>query len=135
MSNVEKYENLLNMLMDFNKSIRFAAVSNNKGEILWHSQREGVKNIVPYEETKQTLLRAIHAWKENLKITDNVGSGLYSITSYEKIKRISIPLDDGNTLFISINNDPPSKTKTKSYGHVAEMGKILSIVDFIKSKK
>jgi len=132
---VEKYEQLLNMLMDFNKRVRFGAVCNSQGELLWHSQREGVKNIVPHEETKQTILRAIDSWKENFKITDNIGSGLYSITSYEKIKRITIPLDDGNTLFISINNEPPSKTKTKSYGHLAEMGEILSIVDFIKSKK
>ena len=121
--------------MDFNKRVRFGAVCNSQGELLWHSQREGVKNIVPHEETKQTILRAIDSWKENFKITDNIGSGLYSITSYEKIKRITIPLDDGNTLFISINNEPPSKTKTKSYGHLAEMGEILSIVDFIKSKK
>ena len=88
-----------------------------------------------YEETKRTLLRTIPAWEENMEVTNNVGSGLYSITSYEKIKRISIPLDDGNMLFISINNDLHSKTKTKSYGHVADMGKILSIVDFVKSKK
>jgi hypothetical protein len=44
-------------------------------------------------------------------------------------------LDDGNMLFLSINNENPSKTKTKSYGNVAEMGKILSVVDFVKSKK
>jgi hypothetical protein len=132
---MEKYEQLLNMLMDFNKLIRFGAVCNPKGEILWHTQREGVKNIVPYEDTKQTILRAIDAWKENSRIKDHVGTGLYSITSYETIKRISVPLDDGDMLFISINNEPPSKTKTKSYGHIAEMGNILSIVDFIKSKK
>jgi len=132
---MEKYEILLNMLMDFDKSIRFAAISDNKGEILWHSQREGTKNIVPYEETKQTLFRVIRAWEGNHKIMDDVGSGLYSITSYEKIKRISIPLNDENMLFVSMNNNLPSKSKAKSYGHVAEMGKILSIVDFIKSKK
>ena len=132
---MEKHENLLNMLMDFNKSIRFAAIYDKKGQILWHSQREGVKNIVPYEDTKQTLLRTIPAWEENLKITNDVGSGLYSITSYEKIKRISIPLDDEKLLFISINNELSSQTKTKNYGHVAEMGKILSIIDFVKSKK
>ena len=132
---MEKHEKLLNMLMDFNKSIRFAAIYDKKGQILWHSQREGIKNIVPYEETKQTLLRTIPAWKENMKVTKDVGSGLYSITSYEKIKRISIPLDDEKMLFISINNELSSQTKTKNYGHVAEMGKILSIVDFVKSKK
>ncbi|MGH1567053.1 MAG: hypothetical protein ACRBB5_06510 [Nitrosopumilus sp.] len=88
-----------------------------------------------YEETKRTLLHTIPAWEENMEVTNNVESGLYSITSYEKIKRISIPLDDEKMLFISINNELSSQTKTKNYGHVAEMGKILSIVDFVKSKK
>ena len=132
---MEKYEKLLNMLMDFNKSIRFAAVSDDKGEILWHSQRDGIRNIVPYEDTKQTILRAINAWKENFRVKEYAGSGLYSISSYEKIKRITVPLGDGSTLFLTLNNDPLTKAKTKSYGHIAEMGKILSIVDFIKSQK
>ena len=121
--------------MDFNESVRFAAVSNNKGEILWHSQRDGVRNIVPYEETKQTILRTINAWKENFRVKEYAGSGLYSISSYEKIKRITVPLGDENTLFFTLNNDSLTKTKTKSYGQIAEMGKILSIVDFIKSQK
>lgn len=132
---MEKYEQLLNMLMDFNKTVRFGAVCNSKGEILWQSQRDGIKNIVPFEETKKTILREIESWKENFKVADIVGNGLYSITSYEKIKRITIPLDEGNTLFISLNNEFNDKAKTKSYGRLAEMGEILSIVDFIKSKK
>ena len=131
---MEKYEKLLNMLMDFNKSVRFAAVANSNGDILWHSQRDGIKNIVPYEETKQTILRVINAWNENGRIQSHVGNGLYSISSYEKIKRISIPLDDGNTLFMTLNNDPLTKGKTKNYGQLAEMGKIMSIVDFIKAQ-
>ncbi|WP_420545894.1 hypothetical protein [Nitrosopumilus sp.] len=132
---MEKYEKLLNMLMDFNNSIRFAAVSNSQGEILWHSQREGIRNIVPFEETKQTIMRSINAWNENFRVKEHVGSGLYSISSYEKIKRITVPLGNGDILFVTVNNDPLTKTKTKSYGHIAEMGKILSIVDFIKSQK
>jgi len=121
--------------MDFNESIRFAAVCNKKGEILWNSQRKGMKNIVPLEETKLTISRAIEAWEENFRITDIVGSGLYTIASYEKIKRITIPLADDNLLFISVNNKPMTSLKGKSYGHLAEMGEILSIVDFIKAKK
>ena len=120
--------------MDFNESVRFAAVSNKNGEILWHSQREGLKNIVPLEETKQTIKRAIEGWEENLAIKNNVGDGLYTIASYEKIKRITVPLDSENVLFLTMNNDPLKKSKTKSYGHIAHMGDILSIVDFIKSK-
>lgn len=128
---MEKYEQLLNMLMDFNNSIRFAAVCNSKGEILWHSQRTGIKNIIPLIDTKKTLLRAVNAWQERSKITDIVGRGLYVIAAYEKIKRITIPLENGNLLFISVGNTPLKTSKGKSYGHLVEMGKIMSIVDFV----
>jgi len=124
------------MLMDFNDSIRFAAVCNTNGDIVWTSQREGIKNIVSLDETKQTMMRAIEAWAQNSNLKGHVGSGLYSITSYEKIKRITVPLDDdGKILFISVNNSSTKNSKTKSYGQIADMGKILSIVDFVKSER
>ena len=128
---MEQYEKLLDMLMDFNESIRFAAICNSSGEILWNSQRSGIKNLIPLADTKKTLLRAVGAWKERSKVTDKVGSGLYVIAAYEKIKRITIPLDKGNLLFISVGNTPLKSSKGKSYGHLVEMGKIMSIVDFV----
>ncbi|NND86732.1 MAG: hypothetical protein HKM23_05320 [Nitrosopumilus sp.] len=124
--------------MDFNEDIRYAAVSDSNGQILWNSQRTGLKNLVPIEETKQTLMRALNAWKENANVKNYIGSGRYSISSYEKIKRITIPLDNGKLLFCTLSNTPLSKATTgrkKSYGHLVDMGKILSIVDFIKSQK
>lgn len=134
---MDKYEKLLNMLMDFNENIRYAAVADSDGQILWNSQRTGLKNIVSPEETKQTIRRALQGWKENTTVKNYLGSGLYSISSYEKIKRISIPLDGGKMLFCTINNEPLVKSSDgkKRYGNIAEMGKILSIVDFIKSQK
>jgi hypothetical protein len=128
---VDKYEQLLNMLMDFNDSIRFAAICDSKGDILWNSQRAGIKNLIPLADTKKTLQRAIGAWQERSKITDKVGRGLYVIAAYEKIKRITIPLDKGNLLFISVGNTPLKTSRGKSYGHLVEMGKIMSIVDFV----
>ena len=101
---MEKYEQLLNMLMDFNDSVRFAAVSDSNGTLLWNSQRGGVSNIVPIEKTKATMSRSRGEWDEAASTADDMGNGLYSITSYAKIKRITIPLSDGNMLFISVNN-------------------------------
>jgi len=119
--------------MDFNESIRFAAVCSSQGEILWHSQRTGIRNMVPLADTKKTILRAVNAWQERAKVTGIVGRGLYVIAAYEKIKRITIPLDKGNLLFISVGNTPLKTSKGKSYGHLVEMGKIMSIVDFVNS--
>ena len=131
---MEKYEQLLNMLMDFNESVRFAAVSDGNGQLLWNSQRDGVSNIVPIEKTKSTMSRSRSEWDEYASSSENIGNGLYSITSYSKIKRITIPLYDGKMLFISVNNKPMKNAKNTSYGHLVEMGEILSIVEFVESK-
>ena len=61
---MEKYEQLLNMLMDFNESVRFAAVSDGSGNLLWNSQRDGVSNIVPIEKTKATMSRSRGEWDD-----------------------------------------------------------------------
>jgi len=131
---MEKYEQLLNMLMDFNESVRFAAVSDADGQLLWNSQRNGVSNIVPMEKTKTTMSRSRSEWDDYASSAEHIGNGMYSITSYAKIKRITIPLPDGKMLFISVNNKPMKNVKNTSYGHLVQMGEILSIVEFVESQ-
>jgi len=131
---MDKYEQLLNMIMDFNESVRFAAVSDGSGQLLWNSQRNGVSNIVPIEKTKNTMSRSRSEWDNYSSAVEHIGNGMYSITSYAKIKRITIPLSDGNMLFISVSNKPMKNAKNTSYGHLVEMGEILSIVEFVESK-
>ena len=131
---MEKYEQLLNMLMDFNESVRFAAVSDAAGQLLWNSQRNGVSNIVPMEKTKTTMSRSRSEWDDYASSAEHIGNGMYSITSYAKIKRITIPLPDGKMLFISVNNKPMKNVKNTSYGHLVQMGEILSIVEFVESQ-
>ena len=83
-------------------------------------------------------MRALHAWDENARVKNYIGNGMYTIASYEKIKRITVPLGNGKMLYCTLTNEPLKKSligHKKSYGHLADMGKILSIVDFIKSQK
>jgi len=130
-----RYEKLLDMLMDFNNSIRFAAISNTTGDIFWHSKRNDAKILVPLSETKKTLRREASDWVDRCKLEerDNLGRAMYHITSFEKIKRITIPIDAFHLLFVSVDNEPLKKTKKKSYGRLVEMGKIMSIVDFVNT--
>jgi len=128
-ANMEKHEKLLNMLMDFNPLVRFTAVCSQDGEIKWSSQRDEVTNIIPIEDTKASIQRASVSWKARGDLSENgTGRGMYTITAYEKIKRITIPLDDDNILFISTDNAPKNE---KDYGRLVGMGEIMSIVDFI----
>ncbi len=131
--NMEKHEKLLNMLMDFNPLVRFTAVCSQDGEIEWSSQRDNVTNIIPLEETKISIKRAADSWKARKELSKNgTGRGMYTITAYEKIKRITIPLDDDHILFISTDNTPKGD---KDYGRLVGMGDIMSIVDFINKNE
>ena len=90
-TNMEKYEKLLNMLMDFNPLVRFTAVCSRDGEIEWSSQRDNITKIIPLEDTKVSMKRAADSWNARKELSKNgAGAGMYTITAYEKIKIITI---------------------------------------------
>jgi len=121
--------------MEFNPLIRFSAVCTNDGEIEWHSQRDNIANIIPLEETKASIKRIAESWKARGDLSGHgTGRGMYNITAFEKIKRITIPLDEEHILFISTDNTPV-KDQKGSYGKLVGMGQIMSIVDFINENK
>ena len=47
------------MLMDFNDDIRFAAICDKNGEILWNTKRNNVKPLVPMADTKKNSSKSI----------------------------------------------------------------------------
>ena len=132
---MSRYEKVLNMLMDFDENIRLAVISNTKGEILWSSKRTSNTLQVPLAETKRALKRESDDWIDRCKAADRVplGQPLYHITSFEKTKRVTLPIDAFHMLFLSVDNTPMKNSKKQSYGKLVEMGRILSIVDFVNT--
>ncbi len=74
------------------------------GKILAQHSRKGVVNLIPIEETKKHLQRAVNSWKQRFELEESAGKGLYAIAIYEKIKRITIPIGRENLLFLTIEN-------------------------------
>lgn len=130
-----RYEKLLNMLMDFDSTINFSAISDTTGQILWNSKRSDVKVPLPLAQTKKILIRESNDWVDRCKAQDrtNLGRAMYHITSFKNYKLITIPVDAFHLLFITVTNEPLTKSKKKSYGKLVEMGKIMSIVDFVNT--
>ena len=111
---MENYKELLEALMISNKNVRFSAICTLKGEMLFQKRREDIKSLFTLDETKSQLEKTIDSWKSRGDIKDKIGKPLYSITSYEKIKRITIPIDEEYLLFISMdNNDKESEKFSK----------------------
>ena len=110
---------LVSMIMEGIKYARFAAISDQDGNILWNSKRNEVDNILTLEETKASLKRSIQTWRERDKFTEKIGRGKYAIVGYEKIKRITVPLKNGHMLFVSVEGEKPEY-----------IGDIMKIVEY-----
>ena len=123
------------MLMDYEPTVLLTAISDTSGNILWNTIRDESKVQIPLPEIKKSLVRESNDWITRCKIedSDNLGRAMYHIASFEKIKQVTIPLDAFHLLMIYVDNIPLKKTKTKSYGRYVQMGKIMSIVDFVNT--
>jgi len=102
---------LVSMLMEANKYVRYAAICDNEGKILWNCYRNGVQNILTLEETKSTLKRALDTWKTRDELSAKIGKGRFAIVGYDKIKRITVPLKNDHMLFLSVEGDKPEYIK------------------------
>lgn len=102
---------LVSMMMEANQYVRFAAICDPSGQILWSSHRNNSDNILTLEETKASLKRALNTWKERDELSAKIGKGKFAIVGYDKIKRITVPLKNDHMLFLSVEGDKPEYIK------------------------
>ncbi|MFQ5573216.1 MAG: hypothetical protein ACE5EJ_03085 [Nitrosopumilaceae archaeon] len=100
-----EHQKLIDTIMEQDKNIRFATVCNMAGDMEVTKQREGVENFFTTEETHQSLKDAAKAWiHSRTPHFKKVGEGLYTLSAYEKLKRATIPLEDGFLLLATMDN-------------------------------
>jgi hypothetical protein len=63
---------------------------------MFSDHRQGVKNLLSPEESKESLELAVNSWKTRSKLASKIGKGKYVLAEYEKIKRITMPFGDGH---------------------------------------
>ncbi len=119
----EQEEKIVRMIIENNKHARYAAIWDLNGKVLSEKHAKGEENILTLEETQSTIKRSLERWKERDEVADKIGKGEYSVVSYEKIKRISIPLEGGRILFVSVDG-----------GKNVEIKYIMELVDYTLHK-
>ena len=95
------YESLHKNIMRIDSKIRFATIFDVNGIILYSAHRDGVTNLLSPEENQKSLDQAVNAWKNRNEFANKIGKGMYVLAVYEKIKRITMPLDNEHLLYIT----------------------------------
>jgi hypothetical protein len=88
-------------IVNIDPNIRLVTICDVEGKMMYSRHRQGVKNLLSSEESKESLEMAMTAWRIRSKLAPKIGKGKYVLAEYEKIKRITIPLGDNHLLYIT----------------------------------
>ncbi|HKG31430.1 MAG TPA: hypothetical protein VKA91_09170 [Nitrososphaeraceae archaeon] len=87
--------------MNIDPKIRLVTICDTNGKVMFSDHRQGVKNLLSIEESKESLELAVNSWKIRSKLAPKIGKGKYVLAEYEKIKRITMPLGDNHILYVT----------------------------------
>ena len=96
------YKSIGNQIMNLDPKIRFVTIIDiNDSSLLFSEHAPGVTNLLTKEESDQSLQFTLSAWKIRNTLKKQIGKGKFVLAEYEKIKRISMPLDEDHLLYIT----------------------------------
>ncbi len=95
------YKEIYSKIVNVEPNTRMVTVCDYDGKILFSEHRQGVTNLLTPEESKRSLEMAVNAWKTRSQLANKIGKGKYVLAEYEKIKRITMPLDENHMLYVT----------------------------------
>jgi len=95
-----EYEKICDNILECDKKIRYVGIYDF-GEI-YDKMRSGLKSHLSREETELSLSQAVYRWSTRKKTADKIGKPIFSLTKYEKIYRVTIPIGGAGLILISL---------------------------------
>jgi len=101
------FDKLYTDVMKIDPTIRYAAVQNDSGEKICGGFRENITPILSSDELKMMHYYASQRWETRKNIEHKLGSTKYAMAEYDKLKRISIPINDEYMIMLAteLNTD------------------------------
>ena len=114
-----EFEELYLNIMKIDPDIRYVAIQNDRGEKICGDFRESIDPMLNEEELKMMHYYASQRWQTRKNIEHKIGNNRYAMAEYDKLKRITVPLDKKHLLILT------TEIKTD---HTKVIDKILEII-------
>lgn len=105
--------------MSINSTIRYAAIQNKNGEKICGGFRDKVNSILSNDELKMMHYYASQRWQTRKNIEHKLGNTKYAMAEYDKLKRITFPIDEEYMLLL---------TTETSADHTRIINKVLELI-------
>jgi len=114
-------------LLRFEKSIRWIGIANKYGVLLNVEYRDNLTPFMTEEENEEYAANAVKRYKTRLKFQTKIGMLNYAFGRYEKISRVTIPINQDYYLLLTLDADE------KNYDNLI-MNKIIPSINKYKEK-
>ena len=114
-------------LLRFEKSIRWIGIVNKYGVLLNVEYRNNLTPFMTEEENEEYAANAVKRYKTRLKFQTKIGMLNYAFGRYEKISRVTIPINQDYYLLLTLDADE------KNYDDLI-MNKINPFINKYKEK-
>ena len=104
MDQAEKHKLMLTKVLKLDRHIRFAAIADMEGKLLASAVRADVSTLVTLEDTKRFMQWSVTAWNMRKAHHPKLGKELYNISTFEKLRRATMMVDDDRLILITIDN-------------------------------
>lgn len=95
------YDDVSKKILDLDPQVRFAGVANNKGELVAGGQKDDVEKLLVGDEVKMSIHYALQKRDLYTNLAYKIGNETSSITEYEKVTMITIPINSSELFLIS----------------------------------
>jgi len=112
------YDELSKKVLALDSQVRFAGVANSKGELVAGGHNENVEGILSGDEVKMSMHYALQKRELYTNLAYKIGKETSSITEYEKVTMISVPINS-NELFMISTEPRADYLKIIDYVHSA----------------
>ena len=100
-------DKLFTDVMKIDSTIRYASIQNKDGVKIKGGFRENITPLLNDDELRMMHYYASQRWHTRKNIEHKIGNTKYAMAEYDKLKRISFPIDNKYLLMLTteINTD------------------------------
>ena len=96
------YDEMSKQILDLDPDVRFAGVTNSKGEMIAGGHKENVEKILVGDEVKMSIHYALQKRDLYTNLAYKLGNERSSITEYAIVTLINVPINSNELLLISV---------------------------------
>ncbi|HEY6884167.1 MAG TPA: hypothetical protein VI278_09040 [Nitrososphaeraceae archaeon] len=109
-------------VLNLDKYIRWIGITNKFGVLVNAEHREGLKPLLTEEENEDYASLTVTRHKTRTKFEPKVGKLIYAAGRYEKLNRVTIPINDNYYLLVALD------VELKNFEEVI-MEKVIPLVE------